>query len=493
MRRAVLAAAALAGCYSPELARCTVQCVGDQACPAGLACAADGFCHAEGEPADCPVPTFEVKVRMTGAGANAIHGPNQLMCVGECTVRVPRGVHRFEARPDADSRLVGWTVDGDPLACGPAEECLVEVLADMAIDAAFDAGHTLRIQLTGDGAGAVRGSTASDPSQIFTCSSSDGACVKRFPPGTVVTLTQAPETPSLADATWGGSCAGVPSSEPCSLTLDNTPATVLMGYDVIHVTMVPFPSSAGMLVFDSHACPPDCTFPFTPNAPGEHIFYAAPNPGAQFDRWITFPSLPCGAAFPCTADPMPGEDLLVIGVFDQLPTLTLVVTGGQVVAQGSTSPAPLVCDPHPPGGVCIGKFQPGETVTLTAIDPTGGKAAFDHWVGATAAGCPSPTLSPCDITMTADTNVTARFRFDVTVRAFGNGRVTFDPGPTTCGPGMATCTVRYLEGTLVTLLQAPLAGSMFGGWTDCPSGDDDPELCTFVVDRPEAISAKWSP
>src|SRR5689334_22909324 len=164
----VLAAAALAGCYSPELARCTVQCAGDQPCPGGLACDADGFCHAAGDPADCPVPTFAVKVKTSGPGASVILGPNQLMCVGECTVMLPRGRHRFQAKPDADSRLVGWTVGGDPLACGASEECFVDLLADVSIDAMFDVGRSLTIQFTGDGAGEVRGSVPGDPAQDFT-------------------------------------------------------------------------------------------------------------------------------------------------------------------------------------------------------------------------------------------------------------------------------------------------------------------------------------
>jgi hypothetical protein len=44
---------ALAGCFSPDYARCAVQCGAAEACPSATTCGDDGYCHADGDPATC--------------------------------------------------------------------------------------------------------------------------------------------------------------------------------------------------------------------------------------------------------------------------------------------------------------------------------------------------------------------------------------------------------------------------------------------------------
>jgi hypothetical protein len=43
-----------AGCYTPELAPCTVRCRASEQCPDGFACLDDRFCHAGAEAVLCP-------------------------------------------------------------------------------------------------------------------------------------------------------------------------------------------------------------------------------------------------------------------------------------------------------------------------------------------------------------------------------------------------------------------------------------------------------
>ncbi len=64
---ACLLARPLAGCYSPDLAPCTVTCGDGSPCPADLACGSDGFCRSAGDPMTCGL-VLTVTTNMTGDG-----------------------------------------------------------------------------------------------------------------------------------------------------------------------------------------------------------------------------------------------------------------------------------------------------------------------------------------------------------------------------------------------------------------------------------------
>jgi hypothetical protein len=49
----VLAAFALAACYSPQLPRCVVTCGSDSPCPDGLSCGSDSYCHDDSDTSAC--------------------------------------------------------------------------------------------------------------------------------------------------------------------------------------------------------------------------------------------------------------------------------------------------------------------------------------------------------------------------------------------------------------------------------------------------------
>jgi len=52
----LLAAAALAGCFSARQPPCAFSCAGDGVCPAGYSCGTDGVCHHDDDPGVCDVP-----------------------------------------------------------------------------------------------------------------------------------------------------------------------------------------------------------------------------------------------------------------------------------------------------------------------------------------------------------------------------------------------------------------------------------------------------
>lgn len=53
LRIALVASLALAGCYSPKITECTISCGAGGACPNGLACLSDGFCHDDNGTPNC--------------------------------------------------------------------------------------------------------------------------------------------------------------------------------------------------------------------------------------------------------------------------------------------------------------------------------------------------------------------------------------------------------------------------------------------------------
>jgi len=52
----LLAAAALAGCFSARQPPCAFSCAADGVCPAGYSCGADGVCHHDNDPGACDIP-----------------------------------------------------------------------------------------------------------------------------------------------------------------------------------------------------------------------------------------------------------------------------------------------------------------------------------------------------------------------------------------------------------------------------------------------------
>jgi hypothetical protein len=63
-------AVVLAGCFSPQLEPCAFRCGAGGACPSGMACLADDFCHEPFEPANC-VPRGDGSVGFADARADA--------------------------------------------------------------------------------------------------------------------------------------------------------------------------------------------------------------------------------------------------------------------------------------------------------------------------------------------------------------------------------------------------------------------------------------
>jgi hypothetical protein len=127
-------------------------------------------------------------------------------------------------------------------------------------------------------------------------------------------------------------------------------------------------------------------------------------------------------------------------------------------------------------------YNAGTMVTLTATPSTG--SAFGGWTG-----CDSVSIAgDCIVTMDAAKAVTAAFalvqpsKHALTINKTGDGSGSVSADP----PGP-----QYDEGTEVTLMATPAAGSTFAGWTGCDSvsiaGD-----CIVAMDEAKTVTAAFA-
>ena len=338
-----------------------------------------------------------------------------------------------------------------------------------------------RVPLTVSTSGFGFGTVSSNPGGI-DC---DGDCEEEYLLNTVVTLTATPDSGS-AFAGWSGNCSGTGS---CTLTMDAAKAVgATFSIAPYTVTLAQAGSGSGTVGGGgSYAAGTTVTLTATPAA------------GSHFAGWS--PS-PCAASFT-----MPEGDLTCTATFarNSYTVTTMAGTGGsiaplsQTVAHGATTtftitPASgyvidgatgcggtLSGNTYTTGlitGDCTvsanftvnnhtltvnqagngdgtvgggGSYAAGTTVTLTATPSAG-----SHFVGWSPSPCAASfTMPDGDLTCTA---TFTRNSYTLTVNQAGSGDGTVGGGGS------------YPYGTLVAPTAAPMAGSLFAGWTPASCG-----------------------
>jgi PKD repeat protein len=159
--------------------------------------------------------------------------------------------------------------------------------------------------------------------------------------------------------------------------------------------------------------------------------------------------------------------------------LNLSTSGAGDGSFGLTPDAGFGC-----GSGCLGSFDAGTVVTLTAYPGPG--SVFAGWSG----DC-SGTGS-CQLTMSQARSVTATFvagSFALTVsrQGAGAGQVSSSPGGIGCGSG---CQASFGPGTVVTLTATPDAGSLFAGWSGDCSGTGG---CRVTMSQARSVTATFAP
>lgn len=175
------------------------------------------------------------------------------------------------------------------------------------------------------------------------------------------------------------------------------------------------------------------------------------------------------------ARPVLGQSAPSIGAYEPVLralTVSFAGAGAGIVAGGG-----VVCTSS-----CVSPIARGAPVTLHAFSSPG--STFAGWSGG---GCTGTV--PCQVTLSADTAVTATFTLQthtlaVTRAGSGSGSVT--GSGITC-PGTA-CSRSYPTGTPVTLTAHPASGSTFAGWTGACSGTG---ACAVTMSADHDVTANF--
>lgn len=231
----------------------------------------------------------------------------------------------------------------------------------------------LSVQVTGNGHGTITSSPAG-----INCSS---ACTGIFSSGTTVTLTATPEAGSTF-AGWSGDCTG---SSACTVTLNtNKSVTATVTTSPLLTVSV---SGTGTVTSNPSGinCGTACKAPFQSGT--QVTLTATPAANSVFTGW----GGACAGTGTCNLTLTANTS--VSATFTTLPVLTVSVSGTGTV---TSNPSGIDC-----GTTCKASFQSGTQVTLTATPGAG--SVFAGWGGACTG------TGTCNLTLTADTSVTATF------------------------------------------------------------------------------------
>jgi YVTN family beta-propeller protein len=273
------------------------------------------------------------------------------------------------------------TVVGSPIAVGSQPVALGN----------FIGPPTLTVAEAGTGSGQVTSSPAN-----INCSASSNACAAMFPNGTQVTLTASAAAGSTFAGWSGGGCSGTgtcvitPTADTTVTATFNPPVTLTVaetGRGAGQVTSSP----AGI---NCSASSNQCAAPF---AIGTQVtLTASASKGSSFTGWS---GGGCSGTETCVVTPT--SDTTVTAIFKALPTSMLSISlAGGGLGTVTSSPSGINC-----GATCSASFLTGAKVTLTATPANG--VTFAGWSGGGCSG-----TGTCQVTLSADTTVTATFVAD---------------------------------------------------------------------------------
>ena len=105
----------IAGCYTPDVADCTITCTGAAACAAGQVCGSDGYCATPSVAGHCGrdggVVEHLVTLHVMISGPGSVRVDNAQTCMEDCSYQVaPGSTHLLEAIETHEDRPFSeWT------------------------------------------------------------------------------------------------------------------------------------------------------------------------------------------------------------------------------------------------------------------------------------------------------------------------------------------------------------------------------------------------
>jgi hypothetical protein len=169
------------------------------------------------------------------------------------------------------------------------------------------------------------------------------------------------------------------------------------------------------------------------------------------------------------------------------PFLLTGVVNGTGSGNLTSNPSGLNCGSQ--GATCSASFATGKAVTVMATPDV--NSTLGGWSGACSG------TSPCDVTMSADRQVTATFNLNPSLvvnlagNAAGTGTVTSSPAGINCQipQGNSACQAYFPPGTSVKLAVTPGSGSSFAGWNQACAGTG---ACTVTMGSDQSVGATFN-
>lgn len=221
---------------------------------------------------DIPRNTLDVTRQGTGAGS-IVSTPMGIDCGAECSFDfVIDTMVTLTATAATGSTFEGWGGD----CTGTQLDCMVTMDAARSVTATFDGiAYPLSVTLAGNGSGTV----SSMPSGI-DCGAT---CLATYGPGTMVTLTAAPDAGTTFSG-WGDACMAAGTNLTCDVTMDAaTNVSATFALDQVAFTMTVNGDGSVTSAPVGIACPGDCTEAWTPGT--MVTLTAMPNAGSAIAAW----------------------------------------------------------------------------------------------------------------------------------------------------------------------------------------------------------------
>ena len=356
----------------------------------------------------------------------------------------------------------GWS--GTATCTGTS--CMVTMTTDVSETASFGTDYVLSVTPAGDGAGTVTSSPAGVDSMTINCGTGGTTCSESYVSGTTVTLSASAPSGSVFDS-WSGACSGTTS--PCTVTMTAAKSVTATFKRIYDLTATP--TGTGSItpnVGGIASCGTNCTQYKSGTAV---TLTANAGSGYVFSGWTG----DCTGTSTCMLT-MSADH--VVGATFSPATYTVTVTNPGTAGTITSNDAALNCGNG--NTSCSHTYLYNTTITLSA-------AAASNWTFAQwTSGCSS---SPCTITITGNTTVSAQFDPNLIVTRAGNGTgtVTSSPAGISCG---ATCSARFGFGSSVTLTASPSAGSHFTSWSGCTSTSG--ATCTVTMSAVTTATATFT-
>ena len=462
MRLLAVALVALAACYQPADAPCTVRCAPTDTCPGDQTCGDDGYCHAPGDDTRCV--GYAVAISLGGTGSGVVRStPPGLDCDGTtgCTATFAAGTEvELVAAPGAGARLSAWTG-----ACSGAGACRFTVAGDVTVGATFN--QAARLAVTLDGARLGHGRVVSTPAGI-DCPGT--ACAAAFDVDQSVVLT-ATADPGSRLGGWTACPAAAGAACTVSLTGDATATVQFIRTPRITVDVV------GTTDYAIASAPAGVTCSGTTCAgvfdQGTAVTVTASDGAAS--RWKSWTG--CGGAIGPCAVTVDDADVALAATYRDLYVVAATAAGS---GSGTLTATGLTCA----GAACSGTYEATTAVTITASPAVGSR--FAGWTGCDAVTGAGDTQ--CQLTVGGARSVQATFvrqrQLTIDLAGSGTGAVTI--------AGVGTCTAdctRTVDQGPVSLTAVADAGSRTGGFTGACVGAG--ATCTATVTADGTVVATF--